>query len=87
MSLSEKDRELVRLLNRLPFEESPVPNEKENFIIIIVLSAHEENAIDEYIDLVKENSDKSLNDIVQMLFSESKVEIVDDDTEEEDNDS
>ena len=80
MSLNEKDKELIDLLNKLSLKNNKesISNQKEQSIVAILLSAHTENRVDEYIEIVKNNADKTINEIMGILFADSQVEIVDD---------
>ena len=83
MSLNEKDKKLIDLLNKLSLKNNKesISNQKEQSIVAILLSAHTENRVDEYIEIVKKNDDKTINEIMGILFADSQVEIVDDEEE------
>lgn len=80
MSISEKDKKLIDLLSKLPLKNNneSIPNQKEKSIVAIILSAHTENGkIDNYIEIVENNLHKSLNEVMEIIFADSMVEIVD----------
>lgn len=80
MEMNEKDKKLIDLLNKLPLKNNKesVSNQKEKSIVAILLSAHtEQGDVDKYIETVENNSDKSLNEVMEILFADCQVEITD----------
>lgn len=75
MKLPVKDQELVNLLLSLKTDEEQIPNENEQSIVVICLTAHTNNKVDEFIELVKNNSDKTLQEIIKLIYQERAIDI------------
>ncbi len=75
---SENEKRLHRLLKELPFNgEELIPNDRENGIICTMITAVNDNAVDEYIKIIEENPDKDYDEIMSLLLPDSRVEITD----------
>lgn len=64
-----------------------VANDHENAIIIACLAAHQYDCVDEMLDIVEKNKNKTLDDVMIILTREGffpEPEIVDDDELDED---
>lgn len=86
--LSEKEQRLERLLRSFPdncYQQSPIPNEYEEFIGDIVEAGREHGWTDEFIRICEANEGAEFCDIVSLIYSDERfppLEIVDDDTGE-----
>ena len=90
---TNKQRELIDSLMYLPvpddtdYEEEFIKQQREGMIICIMLDAIQCNCVDEVLGIVRNNSDKTVFDIMNILVEKgigSSVEIVDDDELDED---
>ncbi|MBR1751910.1 MAG: hypothetical protein IJ740_13755 [Ruminococcus sp.] len=90
---TNKQRELIDSLMYLPvpddtdYEEEFIKQQREGMIICIMLDAIQCNCVDEVLEIVRNNSDKTVFDIMKNLVKKgigSSVEIVDDDELDED---
>ena len=84
IKLSDKEKELLRLLSQLPHRDDEIPNEHENAVICHMLTAINDNAVGEYIEYIKKSGFKSFEEFEKDLLSDMEVEIVDDDELNED---
>ncbi len=90
---TNKQRELTDSLIYLPlpedtdYEEEFIKQQREGMIICIILDAIQCDCVDEVLEIVRNNHDKTVFEIMKILNDEgigSSVEIVDDDELDED---
>ena len=87
--LTKNEKKLRDILWSLKYYEKKVSvtNDRENAIIITVLTAHQYDCVDEMLDIVEKNKNKTLDDVMVILTREGffpKPEIVDDNELDED---
>lgn len=73
--ISKEEEYLIELLKSLD-NEFYEDKEKENVILTIVMSAVEDDAIEEATELVERNKELALKDVFRMLFDEGILEKV-----------
>ena len=87
--LTKNEKKLRDILWSLKYDEKKVSvtNDRENAIIITFLTAHQYDCVDEMLDIVEKNKNKTLDDVMVILTREGffpKPEIVDDNELDED---
>ena len=87
--LTKNEKKLRDLLWSLKYYNNKVTvtNDRENAIIIACLAAHQYDCVDEMLDIVEKNKNKTLDDVMIILTREGffpEPEIVDDDELDED---
>lgn len=87
--LTKNEKKLRDILWSLKYDEKKVSvtNDRENAIIITVLTAHQYDCVDEMLDIVEKKKNKTLDDVMVILTREGffpKPEIVDDNELDED---
>ena len=87
--LTKSEKKLRDILWSLKYDEKKVSvtNDRENAIIITVLTVHQYDCVDEMLDIVEKNKNNTLDDVMVILTREGffpKPEIVDDNELDED---
>ena len=87
--LTKNEEKLRNILWSLKYDKSKVSvtNDRENAIIIACLAAHQYDCVNEMLDIVEKNKNKTLDDVMIILTREGffpEPEIVDDDELDED---
>lgn len=83
--MNEKEQELFDAIKSLPVNSNDViPNERENTIVVIILSAGEFEPIEDTIKFVRSNAAKGFDEVTQAILNKwftEPLEIVDDEEE------
>ncbi len=87
--LTKNEEKLRNILWSLKYDKSKVSvtNDRENAIIIACLAAHQYDCVNEMLDIVEKNKNKTLDDVMIILTREGffpEPEIVDDDELDDD---
>lgn len=87
--LTKNEEKLRDILWSLKYDKSKVSvtNDRENAIIIACLAAHQYDCVNEMLDIVEKNKNKTLDDVMIILTREGffpEPEIVDDDELDDD---
>lgn len=75
MGLDSKGQKLVDLLLALKKDDDVIPNDNQNNMMIICLIAIKNHKEDEFIELIQNNSDKSLQEIMHLIFVEHVIDV------------